>query len=236
MSDVSNLFSFARSEDAAKETEPSPSPKDNKPKKEPETTKRKTLLFLRDTVIVVGTALLVSWLVTSFVVRAFVIPSGSMENTLQINNRILVSMMYPQVGGVHRGDVVVFKDPGGWLPQSESNDGYLIKRVIGLPGDKVSCCNEFGQVEVNGVGVNETYVKPGSAPSNIEFDVTVPEGHIWVMGDNRSNSKDSRYQTNSENGSFVPIDDIVGQAVMVTWPISEFKWISGDANIIFPKD
>lgn len=236
MSDVSNLFSFARSENAAKDTEPASLPKDNKPKKKPETTKRKVLLFLRDTVIIVGMALLVSWLVTSFVVRAFVIPSGSMENTLQINNRILVSMMYPQVGGVHRGDVVVFKDPGGWLPQSESNDGYLIKRVIGLPGDKVSCCNEFGQVEVNGVGINETYVKPGSAPSNIEFDVTVPEGHIWVMGDNRSNSKDSRYQANSENGSFVPIEDVVGQAIMVTWPISEFKWISGDANIIFPKN
>jgi signal peptidase I len=147
--------------------------------------------------------------------------------------------------------VVVFKDPGGWLnnppepPQnpvsgffdwllslvgltaSDSND-HLIKRVIGLPGDEVACCNEFGQMTVNGVPLEESYVKlpPNTTTVSLkEFSVTVPANSLWVMGDNRYNSQDSRYQTETPSKGFVPYDDVVGRAILITWPLDRWTWL-----------
>ncbi|MFS0732821.1 signal peptidase I [Microbacterium sp. 1P10UB] len=210
--------------------------------------RRGWLYFLRDVLVIVLIAILVSFLVKTFLVRSFYIPSGSMENTLQVKDRILVDEITPRFGEYGRGDIVVFRDPGGWLPPSTSparpplveagdwllslvglsapdSDDHLIKRVIGLPGDHVVCCNGIGQLTVNGVPVDETsYTKlaPTDPASAIPFDVTVPEGSLWVLGDNRNQSKDSRYNTDQPGRGFVPIDNVVGRAFVITWPFDRF--------------
>ncbi len=209
------------------------------------------LLFLRDVLLILLAAIVISFLIKTFLIRSFYIPSGSMEQTLHINDRIIVNQLVPDLVPIERGDVVVFKDPGGWLtPQGEpvqngvekavdavlgfigltapdSND-HLIKRVIGLPGDTVTCCNDFGQMSVNGVPLDEPYVTlPGGANrvSAIDFDVTVPEGFLWVMGDNRNNSRDSRYNQDGPSKGFVPIDNVVGRALLISWPIDRWSWL-----------
>lgn len=211
--------------------------------------RRGWVVFARDVVVIVLIAILVSFLVKTFVVRSFYIPSGSMEDTLQINDRILVDEITPRFGGYDRGDIVVFQDPGGWLPPSveparppvvegidwllslvglsaPDSDDHLVKRLIGLPGDHVVCCNSVGQITVNGTPIDESsYIKvPSSdaAASGDPFDVVVPDGSLWVLGDNRYRSKDSRYNTDQPGKGFVPIDNVVGRAFLVTWPFDRF--------------
>lgn len=205
-------------------------------------------LFLRDTVIIVLCAVLISVTIKTFLVRSFYIPTGSMKDTLQVDDRILVNQLVPDLMELSRGDVVVFRDPGGWLSGSpapeqtgllaaidwvltqiglsaaDSND-HLIKRVIGVPGDTVICCNQFGQLTVNGVPIQEPYLrlpKGVTAASGIEFNVTVPEGSLWVMGDNRYDSADSRLNRDKPGKGFVPIDNVVGKAFVVSWPIAHW--------------
>ncbi|MBT1675240.1 signal peptidase I [Curtobacterium aurantiacum] len=183
--------------------------------------KRGGLRFLRDLVIIVVVALLASFLVKAYLVRSFYIPSASMQNTLLIGDRVLVNELVPGVVPLQRGDVVVFEDPGGWLGMGQGDD--LIKRVIGLPGDTVSCCDAQGRLSVNGHAVDEPYVvhEPGSDRVAAEdFEVTVPKGRIWVMGDNRYDSADSRVH------GTVPVDDVVGRAFVTTWPISRWTVLS----------
>jgi signal peptidase I len=204
--------------------------------------------FLRDVLVIFVVALLVSILIKAFLIRSFYIPSASMEDTLQINDRIVVNQLTPRFVPLKHGDVVVFRDPGGWLlpsPEvdkpplaaavdwalttvglsaSDSND-HLIKRLIGLPGDHVVCCNSLGQMSVNDVPLDEPYIKlqPGeSRASQIDVDVTVPADSLWVMGDNRDNSSDSRYNVDGPTKGFVPLDNVVGRAFVITWPID--RW------------
>ncbi|GAA1469586.1 signal peptidase I [Microbacterium thalassium] len=211
--------------------------------------RRGWLGFLRDVLVIVVVAVLVSFLVKTFVVRSFYIPSGSMEDTLEIRDRILVDEVTPRFGSYDRGDVVVFRDPGGWLPVSTAperspfvegvdwalslvglsapdSDDHLVKRVIGLPGDHVVCCNALGQITVNGTPIDETdYLKlptAESAASADEFDVVVPEDSLWVLGDNRYRSKDSRYNTDQPGKGFVPIENVVGRVFLITWPFDRF--------------
>lgn len=211
--------------------------------------RRGWLSFLRDVLVIILIAVLVSFLVKTFLVRSFYIPSGSMQDTLHINDRILVDEITPRFGGYEHGDIVVFRDPGGWLPPSTAparppivegvdwvlslvglsapdSDDHLVKRIIGLPGDHVVCCNAVGQLEVNGVPIDETgYVKlpSGEAAVSAEpFDVVVPADRLWVLGDNRYRSKDSRYNTAEPGAGFVPIDNVVGRAFLITWPLSRF--------------
>jgi len=211
--------------------------------------RRGWLVFLRDVLLIVLVAVLVSFLVKSFVVRSFYIPSGSMKDTLLIDDRILVDEVTPRFGGYHHGDIVVFQDPGGWLPPSTQparppiiegidwvlsvvglsapdSDDHLVKRIIGLPGDHVVCCNALGQITINDVPINETdYVKlPAgeTAASGDPFDITVPDDRLWVLGDNRYQSKDSRYNTDQPGEGFVPIENVVGRAFVITWPLSRF--------------
>lgn len=213
------------------------------------TRRRGLLLLLRDVIVIVLIAVLVSFLVKTFLVRSFYIPSGSMEDTLHVNDRILVDEITPRFGAYERGDIVVFQDPGGWLPPSTAparppvveaiewvlslvglaapdSDDHLVKRIIGLPGDRVVCCNAIGQVTVNGVPIDESgYLKLPSgqtAASADPFDVVVPEGSLWVLGDNRYRSKDSRYNVDQPGEGFVPIDNVVGRAFLVTWPLDRF--------------
>jgi signal peptidase I len=199
---------------------------------------------LRETAIIVVAALVLSWLIKTFLVQAFYIPSESMEDTLQIGDRVMVSRLVPSHLDVHRGDVIVFKDPGNWLPAQEKPDhgpvgnavvdaltfvglrpndavGHLIKRVIGMPGDTVACAGPGKPVTVNGVAIDEPYIKPGSEPSQDAFNEKVPAGMLFVMGDNRQDSSDSRYNTGKKGGGFVPMDDVVGTAFIKVWPLSD---------------
>jgi signal peptidase I len=182
--------------------------------------------FLRDLAIIVVAALLASFLVKSYLVRSFFIPSPSMENTLLIGDRVLVNELVPGVVPVQRGDVVVFQDPGGWLGPAQGED--LIKRVIGLPGDTVSCCDAQGRLSVNGHAVDESYVvlQPGSdRVARTDFSVTVPQGRLWVMGDNRYDSADSRMH------GTVPVSDVVGRAFITTWPVSRWSVLSRHGEV-----
>jgi signal peptidase I len=163
-----------------------------------------------------------------------------MENTLLVGDRVIVSKLTPGPFSLERGEVVVFTDPGGWLAPSEvprpdpgfvrsvlifvgllPNDSgnHLIKRVIGLPGDHVVCCDDHGRLTVNGAALDEPYLYPGDRPSEKTFDVTVPSGKLWVMGDHRSASQDSRFE------GFVPIDLVTGRAMAVVWPLSRTDWL-----------
>lgn len=211
---------------------------------------RAVLGFLRDLLVILVIAFTVSFLLKTFLVRSFYIPSGSMRETLQVNDHILVNQLVPDVVGVQRGDVVVFRDPGGWLdmptsattPQptavgkfmealgltADTSTDYVVKRVIGVGGDRVTCCDAEGRLSVNGVPLDEPYavVPEGhSAVSDIEFDVVVPEGSVWVMGDNRYSSMDSRYHQDEPGRGFVSEQEIVGRAFLINWPFTRFGWL-----------
>ncbi|WP_217183782.1 signal peptidase I [Streptomyces sp. AC495_CC817] len=217
--------------------------------------RRGFLMFLRDVLVIVVIAALVSFVVKTFVVRSFYIPSASMERTLLVNDRILVDELTPRWTSYERGDVVVFKDPGGWLdavPQkpaapplvqavdwvlnlvgisaTDSQD-HLVKRVIGLPGDHVVCCNALGQITINGTPIDElSYLnlpQGDTAASNMPFDVVVPAGSLWLLGDNRDRSRDSREHQDLPSGGFVPLDNVVGKAFLTTWPLDRFGAIDG---------
>ncbi len=215
--------------------------------------KRGWKYFLRDVLLIFLAALLISFLIKTFLIRSFYIPSSSMEDTLHIDDRIIVNQLEPKFIPIEHGDVIVFRDPGGWLPPSpgtvnqnpviaaidavlafvglsapDSND-HLIKRVIGLPGDHVVCCNDFGQLTVNGTPLEEPYLKLPEGVTKVtrdDFDVTVPEGSLWVMGDNRYNSADSAYHHTSSPGfEYVPIDNVVGRALLISWPVQHWTWL-----------
>ncbi|MFH9352360.1 signal peptidase I [Kitasatospora sp. NPDC017646] len=203
--------------------------------------------FWQELPILLVIALLLSLGIKTFFVQAFSIPSGSMENTLQIGDRVLVDKFTPWFGAEpERGEVVVFHDPGGWLEETApKNDGFmggvqkvlstvglmpsadekdLIKRVIAVGGDTVEC-NAGSPVKVNGVALDEPYLFPGATPCDNDpvGTVTVPEGKLWVMGDHRNNSRDSRPHHNLTGDGFVPVDDVVGRAFVVAWPISNWS-------------
>jgi signal peptidase I len=227
------------------------------PERSPKTPLRAALGAGGEVVVVLGMALLLSLLIKTFLVQAFFIPSTSMENTLLVGDRVLVSKLTPGVFELHRGDVVVFKDPGGWLTAEESTPPeeaggvsgtlrnalsfvgllpqdageHLIKRVIGVGGDHVQCCDAKGRVDVNGVAVDETpYLVPGAAPSDKPFDVTVPYGYLWVMGDNRPVSADSRLHRTLNNG-MVPVHDVVGKAFVIVWPFDRAGGLGIPASV-----
>ncbi|WP_339619822.1 signal peptidase I [uncultured Salinibacterium sp.] len=206
-------------------------------------------LFLRDLLVIVVAAIFISFMIKTFLVRSFYIPSSSMENTLQIDDRILVNQLEPAIFPVDHGDVVVFTDPGGWLPaisqepqnwfvgavdgvlafvglSAPDSSNHLIKRVIGLPGDTVECCNEFGQLIVNGIPLEEPYIKLPDAVTKAtenDFSVTVPDDSIWVMGDNRYNSADSSFHKDDPTGGFVKMDSVVGRAFLISWPTDRWS-------------
>lgn len=206
---------------------------------------------LKELLGIAATALVISFLIKTFLAQAFWIPSGSMEDTLVYGDRVMVSKIQAGPMAVDRGDIVVFEDPGGWLPPSQQVDrgpvvgaavralefigiapasqgNHLIKRVIGMPGDTVVCCDADGRLTVNGQPLDEQdYLFPGDDPSTSEFEVTVPDDSVWLMGDHRSNSRDSRANDDGtgRTGS-VPLDDVVGQAFVLLYPFDNFTWFS----------
>ncbi|MEV6174370.1 signal peptidase I [Streptomyces sp. NPDC051954] len=214
---------------------------------DPTPTAKKPRSFWKELPILIGIALVLALLIKTFLVQAFSIPSDSMQNTLQQGDRVLVDKLTPWFGSEpERGEVVVFHDPDNWLagepttnpnalqtflswiglmPSAEEKD--LIKRVVGVGGDTVEC-KGTGPLTVNGKALNEsTYVYPGNTPCSVDdqggqFKVKVPEGFIWVMGDHRQNSRDSRYNQQDANHGMVPVDKVVGRAIVKAWPIN--RW------------
>jgi signal peptidase I len=204
-----------------------------------------------EVLLVLVVALAVSAFVRAFVAQAFYIPSGSMEETLEQDDWIVVSKLSTRFGSVDRGDVVVFRDPGGWLPDAESSsnvlrrglefigvapdtaEGDLVKRVVGVGGDTVACCDKQDRVTVNGTPVDEDYLYPGDSSGDApvgcsgQFEVSVPVGYLWVMGDHRSVSEDSRCQDGIEQ--FVPEENLHGRTVAVVWPLDRWALVGRSA-------
>jgi signal peptidase I len=207
--------------------------------------------WLVEVLLVLVVALLVSAVVRAFVAQAYYIPSGSMEETLEQDDWIVVSKLSARFGSVDRGDVVVFGDPGGWLPPAESSsnllrrglefigvapdqaEGDLVKRVVGVGGDTVACCDKQDRVTVNGTPIDEDYLYPGDSPGDApagcsgRFEVRVPVGYLWVMGDHRSVSEDSRCQDGLEQ--FVPEENLHGRTVAIVWPLDRWSMVGRSA-------
>ncbi|WAP58570.1 signal peptidase I [Streptomyces sp. S465] len=185
-------------------------------------------------------------LVSGFVVQPFLIPSGSMENTLRPGDRVLVNKLAYRFGDdPRRGDVVVFDGAGSFHEEEPSGNpvtGLLrkaaaavglaepaesdyVKRVVGVGGDRVTCCDKRGRIEVNGQPVDERYLHPGDSPSRVRFDIVVPEGRLWVMGDHRDASRDSRDYLGAPGGGAVPVDKVIGRVEWIGWPIGRWSGV-----------
>ena len=213
--------------------------------------------FWRELPILIVIALVLAVLIKTFAVQAFWIPSGSMDNTLEVNDRVLVNKIVYHLRDIHRGDIVVFNGDGSWDPGTipvsgnvfeQFYDGFasmfgfghpgdiLIKRVIGIPGDHVACCDAQGRVTVNGVPLDEaSYLYPGSAPSLAKFSVVVPQGRLWVMGDNRLVSADSRDHMGDPGGGTIPESAVVGRAFIIIWPPSRWRILPIPATFSQPQ-
>jgi signal peptidase I len=182
-----------------------------------------------------GVAVFVAILVRAFVLQTFFIPSGSMEHTLNINDRVLVNKLVYHFRAPSRGEVVVFDSPTSWRTLPDEKD--FIKRVIGVPGDHIVCCDAQGRITVNGVALDEPYLNADAGPdapsSPNKFDIVVPPGRLWVMGDNRFFSGDSRQQylnTGSVVTSTIPMTSVVGRAFVLFWPLGRIGWLAVPAT------
>ena len=202
--------------------------------------------FWRELPFLFAVALVLALLIKAFAIQAFRIPSGSMKDTLLVGDRVLVNKMVYDLRGIDRGDIVVFNGQGSWDPSVPPDPGEnpfarayhgvlrtvgletdgtdYIKRVIGLPGDQVACCDPRGRITVNGVALHESsYLYPGSDPSVQKFRIVVPQGRLWVMGDHRADSADSRYHLQDPGDGTIPVNAVVGRAFIVIWPPSQFR-------------
>ncbi|KQY58277.1 hypothetical protein ASD11_01005 [Aeromicrobium sp. Root495] len=221
----------------------------------PSATKRQLPVW-QESILLIVTALVMAIIVKAFFLQAFYIPSESMEPTMLVNDKILVQKVSYWNGSPSRGDIVVFDDPGGWLTQDETTKasnpvqrgleaiglfptgGHLIKRVVGVAGDRVACCDDQGRLMVNGKGIDEPYLMDPAANTDRRFDVKVPAGHIWVQGDNRGNSADSREHQGDPGGGFISTKDVVGKAWFRVWPWKRIGFTGGTdsfADVPAPK-
>jgi signal peptidase I len=214
--------------------------------------RRAGLPVWQELLLLLAVALVLAIVIKAFFLQAFYIPSASMSDTLVVNDRILVQKVsYWGAKSPARGDIVVFSDPGSWLSASESapsggplvrgleavglypTGGHLVKRVIGVGGDEVRCCDSRGRITVDGVPLREgSYLAPGQRPSLIHFDVKVQKGYLWVQGDNRSDSADSRVHLGDPGGGQVPVDDVVGKVFAVVWPLDHARTLSRPATFV----
>jgi len=205
---------------------------------------KRHLPLWQESILLVATALVLALIVKTFFFQAFYIPSDSMVPTMVKNDKLLVQKWSYWRGGPERGDVVVFRDPGNWLGgmgEDEGNavqdalevvglfpsGGHLIKRVIGVGGDKVACCDDQGRTTVNGAPIDEPYLNDQAVNADKTFSIEVPKGYLWVQGDNRGNSADSREHLGEPGGGFISDDDIVGKAWLRVWPLDRFGLIKG---------
>ena len=213
--------------------------------------------FWRELPVLVIVALVLALVIKAFAIQAFFIPSASMENTLDIGDRVLINKVVYHLRPIHRGDIVVFDGTGSWdfdNPTTSSNifskavdeleglvgvshdSSIYIKRVIGLPGDRVACCNAKGQVTVNGIALSEgSYLYPDNVPSTQKFSVTVPAGRLWVMGDHRLVSYDSRGHMGDPGGGTIPESGVLGRAFVIIWPPSRWGFLNIPATFEQPR-
>jgi signal peptidase I len=218
---------------------------DQSGEKPQEESRRKSMPLWQETILLLGLALVLALVIKSLFVQAFYIPSPSMEPLFIKNDRILVQKVsYWGGSSPSRGDIVVFKDPGGWLNEADTTTpqgpvtklmekvglyptgGHLVKRVIGIGGDRVVCCDAKGRITVNGKALNEkAYLPKGTAPSQLKFDRTVPKDHLWMMGDNRSFSFDSRGHMGDPGGGNVSEELVVGKVFTLIWPWKRAEFI-----------
>ncbi|MFG1809846.1 signal peptidase I [Streptomyces sp. NPDC049040] len=174
----------------------------------------------RRTILLALAGVAAMMLVSTFVLEPFQVPSGSMEGTLRVGDRVLVDKLAYRFGGTpRRGDVIVF-DGDGSLTQESGTD--FVKRVIGVGGDRITCCDAQGRLLVNGHPLDETYLYPGDTPSRVPFDIVVPDGRLWVMGDHRDDSRDSRDHLGDPGGGTVPVGRVIGRADWIGWPVGHW--------------
>jgi signal peptidase I len=217
---------------------------------------RKLAKRTRPVLVFMLVALLVLVPVRIFIFRGFFVPSASMTQTLEIDDHLVVNEFKSRFIGVDRGEIVVFKDPGGWLGEADSSfrfdpvgavadiftgaafakpkPQFLVKRVIGIAGDHIVCSNACKHLQVNGKTIVEPYLSQASANASDEpFDVVVPAGELWVMGDNRVGSADSRYHQDLPSHGFLPVSDVTGVVAGISWPLNRIGWISDDGHRAF---
>jgi signal peptidase I len=188
--------------------------------------------FWRELPILLGVAIVVAVVVRAFVLQTFYIPSESMQNTLDINDRVLVNKLVYDFRAPHRGEIVVFKAPISW--RSDPTEEDFIKRVIGVSGDHVMCCDSQHRLIINGHSLDEPYIYRDSdnvadLASEEPFDITVPKDRLWVMGDHRAHSGDSHEQylrTHDVTASTIPTKSVVGRAFVLFWPMSRATWLT----------
>ncbi|MCL2581206.1 MAG: signal peptidase I [Streptosporangiales bacterium] len=213
--------------------------------------------FWKELPVLIVVALVLALVIKTYAIQAFYIPSGSMQNTLGIGDRVLINKIVYHTRSIARGDIVVFNGDGSWdtpAPQGSSNvftsvlkdiesvfganqgGDIYIKRVIGLPGDHVACCNAQGQMTVNNVPLSErSYLYPGNTPSSTPFNVTVPPGRLWVMGDHRAISYDSRGHMGMPGGGTIGENKVLGRAFVIIWPPSQWGFLNIPATFSQPK-
>jgi signal peptidase I len=219
--------------------------------------RRRRRSFWRELPVLIVVALVLALVIKTYAIQPFYIPSASMENTLNIGDRLLINKLVYDFRSIHRGDIIVFDGTGSWdlnEPPSNSNifskffddvegifgishdSSIYVKRVIGLPGDHVKCCDGQGRVTVNGVPLNEqSYLYPGNAPSTVKFDITVPAGRLWVMGDHREVSYDSRGHIGNPGGGTIPESAVLGRAFVIIWPPSKWSVLNIPATFQQPQ-
>ncbi len=219
--------------------------------------RRRRRSLLRELPVLIVVALVLALVIKTYAIQAFWIPSSSMEKTLEVGDRVLINKLVYDFRPIHRGDIVVFDGTGSWDPNQVTgspnlvsrfvgdiegivgishNADIYIKRVIGIPGDHVACCDAQGRVTVNGIALNEkSYVYPGEAPSLDRFNITVPPGRLWVMGDHRTVSYDSRGHMGDPGGGTIPESAVLGRAFVIIWPPSQWSFLNIPATFEQPK-
>ncbi len=206
---------------------------------------KRQLPVWQESILLIVTAMVMAVVVKTFFLQAFYIPSESMEPTMRPDDKILVQKVSYWTGDVGRGDIVVFDDPGGWLDAADSRrasnevqrgleavglfptGGHLIKRVVGVGGDSVQCCDDDGKITVNGAALDEPYLLDETVNRDQPFNIKVPEGYLFVMGDNRNNSADSRAHLGDPGGGFISQDAVVGKTWVRVWPLGRAGFIRG---------